>query len=102
MGVKAQGQLYFILLYFTLLYLICLHIFYGLKECILPYVSSAPSLPLSWDHETGHLIPPSSYVKNTWSYTSTSPHVFKAWNLIAQGDRYLLNFTSIHRHLCMG
>jgi hypothetical protein len=41
-------------------------------------------------HEANHS-PSSAEIKNAWSYTSTSPHVFMVWCLIKQKD----NFTSI-------
>jgi len=31
--------------------------------------------------EADHSAPSSAEVKNAWSYTSTPPHVFKAWCL---------------------
>jgi hypothetical protein len=38
--------------------------------------------------EVDHSTPCSAEVKNKWSYTSTTPHVFVAWYLVSIGDLY--------------
>jgi hypothetical protein len=44
---------------------------------------------LSPDREANHSPPSNAEVKNAWSYTSTTPHVFSPWHLV----KYKNNFT---------
>jgi hypothetical protein len=41
-----------------------------------------------WGSEADHSPPSSAKVKNTWSYTSTPPHVLMAWCLIKHSDNF--------------
>jgi len=42
-------------------------------------------------------LPPSVYMKNVWSYISTSTYTFKAWSL----TRQVINFTLTHHKLAV-
>lgn len=38
-------------------------------------------------HESNHFPPPSTYVRNEWTYTSIPPHTFMAW----KGKLFIFN-----------
>jgi hypothetical protein len=43
-------------------------------------------------HKADHLPPSSAKVKNVWSYTSTHPCVFMAWDLVKHRDKFIYTF----------
>jgi hypothetical protein len=41
-------------------------------------------------HEAKHSLPPTTEIRNAWSYNSISPIIFVAWCLIEHRDKFAL------------
>jgi hypothetical protein len=60
----------------------------GPRQLPIQWVSGALSTEVKRPEcEAGHSPPPSAEVKNSWSYTSTPPHVFMAWHSVKHSMR---------------